>query len=205
MILNTGDLFEFRIIGRQSDQNIINVRHYKVANGPSTDQPITVFFNPIIDAFATVMKEVMVDSAEIRGYGVKRISPSVTSEVLSEHGNTFGEIAAEPLPLQVAKVFSLRAETAPSGTRGRFYMGGLSASIYDFNDHQFEAAGDTLFDAVATTLMDTVTAGGVDLVPVIFRREITVGYNITSVVHRRFAGTQRRRSRINGTDDHIFT
>jgi len=205
MIAQNGDIFEMRLITRQSDQTIINVRHYKVANGPSDDVSVITLFNPVMDGLATVMKEAMVSAATLQGYGVKRVIGGDTSEVLSEHGNTPGEISMDPLPLQIAKVFSLRSDTAPPGTRGRFYMGALGSTLYDLNDHQFTEGSDTIFDAIGAALIDTVPSNGCDLVPVVFRRAIGTGYNLTQAIHRRFAGTQRRRSRISGADDHVFT
>jgi len=205
MIAQNGDIFEMRLITRQSDQTLINIRHYKVANGPSDDVSVITLFNPVMDGLATVIKEVMESEAELQGYGVKRVIGGDTAEVLSEHGHTFGDLETEPMPMQIAKVFSLRADTAPPGTRGRLYLGGLASSLYDFLAHQFRPESDILFDAVAAALIDTVPSNGCDLVPVVFRREIGTGYNLTTAIHRRFAGTQRRRSRISGADDHVFT
>ena len=211
MLINNNDIFSLRLVYRTKEQNFLNVRQYRATSlAGLVDADIVQLFDPVADAISGASRLLQSNDVRYEGFGVRRIHATPSQESLEAPGTAeFGLNATNSLPLQVAALISLRAEEAPPKTRGRMYVGGIADEMFDHDTQEMTTAGIGHMNTLGAALVQTyvVTLGGTDILlePVLRNKDFNLWFPITNFLARRYVATQRRRSRINGADDPIFT
>lgn len=205
MALN--DILECRVFTQHNPttQVQVAVRHYKVTVvGPGGEPSMNDYAGSLATDWAAHIKPIVTNSWTFRGVQVRRIRPTETAAVMSVNGQGTGTRVELDLPTQIAYLFSLRAATAPTKVRGRFYLSGF-AEIDNNGTGGVEVAVTTLTNTMGTFLQTNRAIAGVGgtsstLTNVVYSPKHLEGYPITQVLRYTRWATQRRRSGINRGD-----
>jgi hypothetical protein len=122
----TGDVVQVRIRGRQENQEVLNVLHFRTETG-DTDfiiHLLTVILNCLVDSFLPGAGT----NYHLEKVEGMRVAPTVGPwfEVTpNPSGLIQGAITTDTLPTFNACVISIKSERAGKSGRGRIYMGGI--------------------------------------------------------------------------------
>lgn len=206
--LAVGDVLEFRTVARTLEQNFINVFHYEVTAGGGAGTDIAQVGQDIEATLQPEMIDAWPSATLYQGFGIKRVFPTVTAEVLVDLGEQVGSVAADAEAFQACALVSLRSDEAPPGTRGRKFFGPLPVGAFDPATQQLEDAYRdglvTWLAAIATSIV-TTSVTPATLTPIIWSRLGSNAYTITGGVVRHGLATQRRRASITRPDQSVFS
>lgn len=198
--LAVNDTIEIKLYSFCRDQLGINVLHYRVTGGTNlTTVDGVQAADFAFDQFATVLTNLMSDSADFVGTSFQKVRPApATLAFFSTAASVPGAIVGDVLPLQSTGLITKRTDSIGRANRGRVYIPFPPESLND-------AAGlPTLgyvngLDTLAEKIMGPINVGtitdpfSITLAGVVYHRSAGGSTLITTTVSRRKWATQRRR------------
>lgn len=197
-VIENNDLIEVKFGSYSRGQSGINVRHWKAQNKVGNSLDIGLFAKALDDIAAPLYKALMTNVASFYGVRVQRIEPGLTGAAKVSATNIGPGIAGfSGLPTQVCGQITLVTDLAGKANRGRVYVPfpdesdsvdatGLPGSPYVV---RLSALGE-MFDDVITL---TVAGDSIELIPVLYKRELNQTQPIVDVTPRQRWSTQRKR------------
>jgi len=201
----TGDLLEFITYCRARNQNGLNVYHYTVGTTHGTVPNEGSVVGLLSSVFGPLLRTAMSNEAEYSGASIQTLQPEPMSDkVYSTASAGVGGVSSTLLPSRSAGVISLRTGVASRSARGRKYIP-FPAEADNNTDAKPSAAYLDALAALADEIVNIQIVGepglnDVQLIPVIYSRELDAATALTQALVRKEWGTQRRRSQINRGD-----
>lgn len=206
--LALGDIIRVRVACYTSNQQGINVAHFRVSNVTGTSQTDFQVANAFDTTLAPRYKAAINVSARYRGVSVQRIRPlPPTFPQIITASDGVGTVAGDLLSTQVSGIASSQTNFAGAAFRGRVYIPFASEASNDAVGIP-TAAYVLLIADIAEELFTPVTiavgANGLTLVPVVYHRAAGTATDITNYIARQKWATQRRRGSYGKTNPTPF-
>jgi len=170
------DLLELTFLSTLHNQEVRNVRHYRVSlisgGSPTAEQQESALIS-ISSQITTAMKNCASNEWALYGQKCQRVWPVPRTVGTYSSGNAgAGAVSENSLPSEVTAVVKLKTAFAGRKYRGRMYMAGVPVTFE--TDSLITGAGQTLYNTLSSVLDGVlgIAVGGIsyEFTPIILHR-----------------------------------